>query len=96
MCNLLFDEECSTTSVTGRRWHVRRWRKGMNKGKPSGNPSVSNSERSERRGTAGAGPEWTDRRPQQTQLHPGGDGGPKQNAGGPDHRGGEPGDDRNP
>ena len=79
----------------------------MNKGKPSGyeaetkKDAGAKSTSHERSGTAGAGPEWTERRQQQQQqreqeTHNAGDGGAEQNAGGPRHRGGDPHEDRNP
>jgi hypothetical protein len=79
----------------------------MNKGKPSGfkadtkRDAGAKSTSHERTGTAGAGPEWRERQEQQRPqgerlVHAGGDGGSRQNAGGPEHRGGKPDEDRNP
>lgn len=80
----------------------------MNKGKPSGyeaetkKDAGAKSTSHERSGTAGAGPEWTERRQQQQRQqqeqeeHRAGDGGAEQNAGGPSHHGGAPDEDRNP
>jgi hypothetical protein len=76
----------------------------MNKGKPSGFEAETKKEAGakstsyERSGQAGAGPEWTERRQQESdqRVRPGGENQPEQNAGGPRHRGGDPHDDRNP
>jgi hypothetical protein len=77
----------------------------MNKGKPSGyeadtkKDAGAKSTSYERAGQAGAGPEWTERkqkREAEEMVHAGGDGGPKQKAGGPEHRGGDAHEDRNP
>ena len=76
----------------------------MNKGKPSGFKAETKTEAGakttdrERSGQAGAGPEWTERRQQRENqnVHPGGQGGPEQKAGGPQHQGGRADEDRNP
>jgi hypothetical protein len=76
----------------------------MNKGKPSGfkadtkKDAGAKSTSHERAGQAGAGPEWTERKQnrEREMVHAGGDGGPQQNAGGPDHHGGDAHEDRNP
>ena len=76
----------------------------MNKGKPSGfradtkKDAGAKSTSRERSGQAGAGPEWAERKQQREaeMVHAGGDGGPEQNAGGSEHRGGRPDEDRNP
>jgi hypothetical protein len=75
----------------------------MNKGKPSGfkadtkKDAGAKSTSHERAGQAGAGPEWTERKQRKEELvHVGGDGGPEQNAGGPDHRGLDGHVDKNP
>jgi hypothetical protein len=75
----------------------------MNKGKPSGfkadtkKDAGAKSTSRERSGQAGAGPEWTERNKRGDELiHAAGDGGPEQNAGGRNHRGGRPDEDRNP
>ena len=71
---------------------------GGNKGKPSG--SVAETKRdlgikSETRGkspTRGA----HDAKRKETEFHPAGEDRPEQNAGGPDHRGADAGEDNNP
>jgi len=77
----------------------------MNKGKPSGFAAETKkdvgakSSTHERSGTAGAGPEWRERKEQQAAaqaVHAGGDGGPEQKVGGPEHHGGAADEDRNP
>jgi pyruvate/2-oxoacid:ferredoxin oxidoreductase beta subunit len=75
----------------------------MNKGKPSGfkadtkQDAGAKSTSHERTGTAGAGPEWSEKKQREQEVvHAGGDGGPAQQAGGPDHRGGDAHEDRNP
>jgi hypothetical protein len=66
-----------------------------NKGKPSGRKANTKSEAGakttshERRGQAGAGDRMDEERPA-------GEGGAEQQAGGPEHRGGEADEDRNP
>ena len=86
------------------KWHSLGSIFAMNKGKPSGfkadtkkDAGVRSTTR-ERRGQAGAGPEWTERQKQREgqMVHTGGEGGPEQNAGGPDHRGGPADEDRTP
>ena len=76
----------------------------MNKGKPSGfkadtkqDPGAKSTQH-ERAGTSGAGPEWTERKEAQKRqtVHAGGDGGPEQQAGGPENRGLDGHEDRNP
>ena len=63
-----------------------------NKGKPSGrsltNKKDNKESQSSGRKKSGSGGN--------RGLHPGGDGGPLQNAGGPDHHGGNAHEDRNP
>ncbi|HMJ89043.1 MAG TPA: hypothetical protein VK530_04470 [Candidatus Acidoferrum sp.] len=75
----------------------------MNKGKPSGfkadtkKDAGARSSSRERSGQAGAGPEWTEAKKQREELvHAGGETHPEHNAGGPDHHGGDPHEDRNP
>jgi hypothetical protein len=73
----------------------------MNKGKPSGfkadtkKDAGAKSTSRERAGQAGVGADAGSRRRAEV-VHAGGDGGAEQNAGGRDHRGGEPHEDRNP
>ena len=76
----------------------------MNKGKPSGfkadtkKDAGARSTARKRSGQAGAGPEWTARKKQREEqmVHAGGEGGPEQNAGGPDHHGSPAHEDKNP
>lgn len=76
----------------------------MNKGKPSGyqadtKKDVGAKSNSHERGIqAGAGPEWAERKQKRERemVHAGGDGGPEQQAGGPDHHGVDAHEDRNP
>ena len=76
----------------------------MNKGKPSGfkadtkKDAGAKSTSHERAGQAGAGPEWTERQQNSGEEleHAGGRGSPEQDAGGPDHHGIDPHEDRNP
>jgi len=85
-------------------WHARGSSAGMNKGKPSGfkadtkKDAGAKSTIHERAGQGGAGPQWNDRnqRKQNEIVHAGGRGGPEQNAGGPDHHGGDAHEDINP
>lgn len=71
-----------------------------NKGKPSGrvastkrDPGIK-SETRERSAPAGA--HGDEKRDPTTELHPAGQGGPEQNAGGPDHHGADEHEDHNP
>jgi hypothetical protein len=76
----------------------------MNKGKPSGSKADTKrdpgakSTTHERTGTTGAGPEWSERKQRENRepVHAGGNGGPAQNAGGPDHHGADAHEDKNP
>jgi hypothetical protein len=76
----------------------------MNKGKPSGFKADTKKDAGvrttihERTGTAGAGPEWTERKQQKERemVHAGGEGRAEHNAGGPEHHGGDAHEDRNP
>jgi hypothetical protein len=76
----------------------------MNKGKPSGfkadtkQDAGAKSTTRERSGTPGAGPGWNERRTEDVEqpVHAGGHGGPEQQAGGPEHHGGDAHEDRNP
>jgi hypothetical protein len=86
-------------------WHKQRCIHPMNKGKPSGfeaetkKSAGAKSTSYERTGQAGAGPEWTERKRAERErevVHAAGHGGPEQQAGGPDHHGGDAHEDRNP
>ena len=85
-------------------WHTPGSDVSMNKGKPSGFEAETKKDAGvrstsyERRGQAGAGPEWTERKRERDEqkTNPGGEGGPEQNAGGPRHRGAGAHEDRNP
>jgi hypothetical protein len=76
----------------------------MNKGKPSGFKAETKKDVGakstvhERAGQAGtkSEPIQRRRRKETEPVHAGGQGGPDQNAGGPEHFGGDPHEDRNP
>jgi hypothetical protein len=71
-----------------------------NKGKPSGRVASTKRDpgiKSEiRERSAPSGAYGHEQRDVTTELHPAGQGGPEQNAGGPDHSGADAHEDRNP